>query len=294
VPDRRVACRALRRTVVDGLARRRSSGRDRALGAVVFAGAAMLAVLGLPAAAHSVGVLAVSRPLVAGPAAAALTRDAGEAELLPATPPSDGATPTVDPEAPTTADGEAGILRRSVVDTGSGQFDVAAGSVRAPGTGVVHTLRVEVEQGLPVDRDGFADFVLRTLNDSRGWGHDGAMTFARTDGDAPVTLMLASPDTSAALCGDLDTRGVLSCRNGPHVVLTFYRWVNGTDEYADNLTGYRQYLVNHEVGHALGHGHEYCAGTGQPAPVMQQQTLGLKGCEQNSWPYPSPPAPGVS
>jgi Protein of unknown function (DUF3152) len=200
------------------------------------------------------------------------------------------APPGSDPELPTAADLEAGILRREIAESGSGEFDVAAGSEPAPGSGEVRTLRVEVERGLPVDRIRFADFVMRTLNDPRGWGHDGAMTFARTDGDAPVTVVLATPDTTARLCGDRGTRGLLSCRIGPHVVLTFQRWVDGTDEYAGNLTGYRRYLVNHEVGHALGHGHERCQGAGLPAPVMQQQTLGLDGCAPNSWPYPDPPA----
>ena len=161
------------------------------------------------------------------------------------------------------------------------------GSAAAPGRGEVRTVRVEVERGLPVDGARFAGFVLATLNDDRSWGHDGAMTFARTDGDAPIVVVLASPETSAELCGDLRTHGMLSCRNGPRAVLTFHRWVNATDEYADNVTGYRQYVVNHEVGHALGYGHERCPGPGQPAPVMQQQTLGLKGCAQNSWPYPA-------
>jgi Protein of unknown function (DUF3152) len=193
---------------------------------------------------------------------------------------------TTDPEAPTAADREAGILLRVVAESGTGEFDVATGSAPAPGTGEVHTLRVEVERDLPVDRDRFAGFVLATLNDPRSWGHHRTMTFARTDGDAPITVVLASPDTTARMCGDVSTRGLLSCRIGPHVVLTFHRWVNGTDEYANDLTGYRRYLVNHEVGHALGHGHERCPGPGEPAPVMQQQTLGLKGCGPNAWPYP--------
>ena len=262
------------------------------LGAVVIAGSAALAVLALPPAAASVGMHAVG--LAGGPRRlAAATPDTGGGPPTAAAPssPLTSATPTPDPEAPTDADRDAGILRRTVAQTGSGEFDVAPGSVPAPGPGTVRTVRVEVERGLPVDRDRFAAFVMAALNDPRGWGNGGTMSFARTDGDAPITVVLASPDTSAELCGELSTRGKLSCRNGPRAVLTLYRWVNGTSEYADNLTGYRQYVVNHEVGHALGHGHERCPGPGQAAPVMQQQTLGLKGCTENSWPHPSPEPP---
>jgi hypothetical protein len=267
-----------------------------ALGAAVFAGVAAVAVLGLPVAGESVGATATSQPHASSRAP---TRDDLFTAFLTSTAPASASpAPTPDPDAPTAADRAAGILRRDVVQSGSGEFDVATGFIPAPGTGEVHLLRVEVERDLPVDRDRFAAFVLSTLNDPRGWGHDGTMTFARTDGDAPVTVLLATPGTSARLCDDLGPHEQLSCRNGPNVVLTFRRWVNGTDEYSGNLTGYRQYLVNHEVGHALGHAHELCPGEGRPAPVMQQQTLGLKGCTQNPWPYPddsapSPPGQGV-
>jgi len=69
-------------------------------------------------------------------------------------------------------------------------------------------------------------------------------------------------------------------------VLNLARWVTGAPSYAGRLTEYRQYLVNHEVGHTLGRGHERCPGPGRPAPVMLQQTKGLAGCARNTWPYP--------
>ena len=99
-------------------------------------------------------------------------------------------------------------------------------------------------------------------------------------------MVLASPQTSAALCRPLVTRGTLSCAQGSTAILTLYRWVRGTADYAGDRTAYRRYLVNHEVGHVLGQGHVGCPSRGALAPVMMQQTKGLRGCRPNAWPYP--------
>lgn len=198
-------------------------------------------------------------------------------------------TPTSPAPAPTTSaapspDAAAGVLSGDVPPVGTGATHVVPGSVPAPGSGRVRTVRVEVEGGLPVDGVAFAGFVLDTLNDPRGWGADGSMSFARTDGGAEITVVLASPETSARMCRPLDTGGTLSCRNGPRAILTLHRWVLAHPDYGDDRTGYRHYLVNHEVGHFLGHGHVPCPGAGVPAPVMMQQTKGLLGCAPNPWP----------
>lgn len=147
-------------------------------------------------------------------------------------------------------------------------------------------VRVEVEGGLPVDGAAFAVFVLATLNDPRSWGHGGRMTFARTAGAYDLRVVLASPETSARLCAPLQTMGTLSCALGRSAVLTHYRWVKAIPDYGTDRTGYRRYLINHEVGHTLGHGHLMCPGLGRLAPLMMQQTKGLKGCRPNSWPFP--------
>ena len=71
------------------------------------------------------------------------------------------------------------------------------------------------------------------------------------------------------------------------MILNLDRWYLSVPDYVNAkvpLDTYRTYMINHESGHQLGHGHELCSGHGRPAPVMQQQTLGLHGCVANPGP----------
>jgi hypothetical protein len=186
----------------------------------------------------------------------------------------------------TAQDVDAGLLSPDVVETAAGTFSVVPGTDPGPGTGAVRTVRVEVEDGLLVDGPAFAATVMATLNDPRGWGADGSLSFARTDGDAELRVILASPTTVDDLCAPLDTGGEVSCGTNGRAVLNLRRWVLATQEYAADKTAYRQYLVNHEVGHLLGHRHERCPGPGQRAPLMQQQSYRAAPCTPNPWPFP--------
>ncbi|WP_432544772.1 DUF3152 domain-containing protein [Kineococcus sp. SYSU DK002] len=255
--------------------------------AVLLGGAGLLLAgcTRTPSAADAGGTPAATD----GRAAPVPTTPAATAAQTPASTPSTPSTPAPPPGL-TAADVTAGVLRREVPQGGGGVLVVVPGSSPAPASARVRTVRVEVEQDLldagVLDPVAFAGFALTVLNDPRGWGAGGATSFARTDGDAQMRLVLATPDTSAALCRPLRTMGTMSCRTGDAAVLTWYRWVEAIPDYGEDRTGYRQYVVNHEIGHVLGHGHEPHPGVGRPAPVMMQQTKGLKGALPNPWPHP--------
>jgi hypothetical protein len=179
---------------------------------------------------------------------------------------------------------------------GSGRFEAVPGSAKAPGRGRKYTYRVDVELGLGLDGQLFADAVQKTLNDDRSWAHDGARTFERVSTGTPdFVITLASPGTTAAWCAKsgLDTtEDNVSCDSAatPRVMINAYRWAQGSKTYGDRIYAYRQMLINHEVGHRLGHNHVMCQKDGALAPVMQQQTKFLDHdgihCLPNPWPYP--------
>lgn len=194
--------------------------------------------------------------------------DASPTSIAP-TPPTSRPSPLPDPTA--------------VPLSGAGTFTaVKSTGERRGDRGVILRYRIEVEDGLGLKVGRFARAVDATLGDSRGWTRGGARSFQRTP-DAALRVVLASPAMTDRLCAPLRTRGEVSCRNGNDVVINAKRWVAGVASYS-NLDAYRQYVVNHEVGHALGFNHQPCPTAGAEAPVMLQQTLGLDGCTPNPWP----------
>ena len=184
----------------------------------------------------------------------------------------------------------------AVIQSGSGTFTVvsmpasALRQTRASGRTVRYT--VEVEDGIDIAGEDFATTVGTVLTDPRGWQTKDGVRFvnvppaeAARSASVDLRISLASPDTTDRLCAPLETRGQVSCHNSGRVVLNLRRWVLGAEAYGKDVTAYRVYLVNHEVGHGIGHPHEYCAGKGQVASVMMQQTYGLQGC--TAWPWPT-------
>ena len=194
-------------------------------------------------------------------------------------------TPSVAPttvrpttKAPTTAAARPGYH-------GNGALTVVPGSSKVHGSGPLRRFTVEVEGGLADAPAAFAAAVEKVLFDQRSWGGGGRLSFQRVAG-GPVAfrVVLASPATTDRLCRPLRTGGIFSCYMNGRAVLNAMRWQTGASAYAGDLASYRTYMVNHEVGHALGHGHSYTCGAGGLAHVMIQQTKGLRGCRRNPWP----------
>ena len=166
----------------------------------------------------------------------------------------------------------------------TGNLRVVPGSSGAKGPGAPLRFMVEVEGGLDVDRRAFAARVERVLFRKRGW-RTGGISLKRVDsGRAAFRVALASRALTDRLCAPLATVGLYSCNQGGRAVLNFWRWKNGADAYGHRLHRYRIYMINHEVGHALGHGHALCPAAGRRAPIMMQQTMGVGACRPNPWP----------
>ncbi|MCW1096471.1 DUF3152 domain-containing protein [Streptomyces sp. RS2] len=173
--------------------------------------------------------------------------------------------------------------------TGPGTFVTAQADGTTVGTGSrVRRYKVLVEEGIDVRPSAAAAEIADVLADDRGWTRDGTNSFRLvSSGSYDFVVKIATPGTVDQICGaaGLLTRGEVNCSVGTDVVVNLKRWVLGSPEFDGPIHEYRALIVNHEVGHRIGHGHETCPGAGRPAPAMMQQIKGLKGCVANAWPY---------
>ncbi|SCF38384.1 Protein of unknown function (DUF3152) [Micromonospora viridifaciens] len=259
-----------------GLHRRRRASRASSLTLLVLVVAVGLATGGAYAVRRgAAGLLATAgTPATTPPQAtndrarSAASRPAGDRPAVPA------------------AGGVAAGTEITYPARGKGSFRTATTVSGVAGRGGrLLRYRVAVEEGIAgVDVEPFARQVTAILADPRGWTGGGEWRLQRVGRDDPAdfTVLLATPVTRGRLCADTSDH-YTSCRNGDQVVINVARWVHGVPHFPD-LAQYRQYLINHEVGHRLGREHERCTRAGGPAPVMQQQTLGLHGCTPNAWP----------
>jgi len=206
----------------------------------------------------------------------------------PAPEPSPAPTLSASPTSPaSTAPPTGTVSRGPVVVRATGVFARAAGSTARQGSGTARTYRVEVETGTGQSAPAFAAQVDSTLANPASWIGQGKWSLQRVDGDnADFVIRLATPATVDRVCAGagLDTRGYVSCRAGKYVMINLDRWMRAVPDYDGDVVLYRKYVINHEVGHQLGYGHQACPGPGELAPVMQQQTFGLDGCRANGWP----------
>jgi hypothetical protein len=200
----------------------------------------------------------------------------------------DGGTGTARPLPPTALPAGGPYSQR-----GGNRYDVVPGSSEVFGSGPLHRFTVELEAGVTADGPAFAAAVERTLADPRSWGNGGRASFQRIDSGVPdFRVSLTASLTVRKLCG-YDLPYETSCYNGAlaRVVINDARWVRGAVAYRGNLAAYRLYVINHEVGHALGNDHVQCPRKGALAPVMMQQTLGVStpgvgACRPNPYPFP--------
>jgi hypothetical protein len=190
------------------------------------------------------------------------------------------------------------FLSGPVPTRGTGRFAYAAGRGRVYGTGgTLRRFRVAVEQGSQENVATFAAAVEEALGNRQSWTGDGRLRLQRVAGgdEHDFTVYLATRDTAGRMCArggvniTVGGRPYTSCRTTGQAIINLDRWRLSAPPFTSArvpLRTYRQYVVNHEVGHELGEQHQGCPRRGGPAPVMVQQTLTLRGCTPNAWPRP--------
>ena len=185
---------------------------------------------------------------------------------------------------------------------GNGTFRVLSGSSPVVGKGTLYRYSIDVENGIDdIDLGQYQTMVQHVLSDPRSWSGHGIALKRVDSGQIDFHVTLTSSLTVRNLCGysiPVETscyapRYSVDGLDVNRVVFNDARWVRGSTAYLGDVATYRTYMINHEDGHALGHEHAHQCLPGGLAPVMMQQTFGLRPvhgtriCQANPWPYPT-------
>jgi hypothetical protein len=203
---------------------------------------------------------------------------------------------------------------------GSGTWHLVPGSGQKVGNGPkLYHYAIAVEDGIDQAAyggdDAFAKTVENILSDPRSWVGGGKITLQRVgpefkNPDFVVSLTTPNTDHRPDMCG-YQIQYEASCWNPNYerVVINLARWIRGAMAFNGDIGLYREYAINHEVGHVFGNPHVGCGSDGGLAPVMMQQTFGVsddyvwqlnqadpsnktavskdgKVCRPNAWPNP--------
>ena len=165
-------------------------------------------------------------------------------------------------------------------------FKKVSSVVNDTGIKGVYAYEVVVWGNVSSNINEFKALAAETLSSSLGWRASGVV-FQEVRSGGNFTLILAEPARVAAASSGCSANW--SCRVGRNVIINDRNWAGATPSWnaaGGSIRDYRHMVINHEVGHRLGFGHRQCGGPGQPAPVMQQQSISLQGCKFNPWPLP--------
>lgn len=169
-------------------------------------------------------------------------------------------------------------------------LDQAQKVAQNSGNPVVHYHYCVATKGDVGSVDDFANAAFRILNDEHGWPRAGAVFERSTDGNCDFDLVLSQASQMPSFSPSCSVE--YSCRVDQNVIINDDRWKGSVQSWLDaggNLARYRVMVINHEVGHRLGHidNETTCAGEGQLAPLMQEQSMHLDGCKVNEYPLDS-------
>lgn len=129
-------------------------------------------------------------------------------------------------------------------------------------------------------------FIDQVLQDPRGWSK--TTDFIRSQRSTiPVQVVCHKTPRKVmeVKYPHVHLAGLSVCDRGLNPIEIHFdqqNWEQKTENFTGSLKQYRQYLVQHEFGHAIGHDHQADSGSGTPCHPMYQQSKG-GSCDPNPW-----------